>query len=1235
MMKKFLTLFLTVVLFQIFQFPAAAEVLPDVAELKKQYPDANTVLLKNEEYIRYNPDGSYLTTDEYSFRILTVKGRDDMRKLNFHFHTGYEKLAVRSLSVTKNDGRTITLDPAKLSVVSIDHSQISMRIYDPASKQLSLTIPDLEIGDIVNISVKEECFKSRIPGQWSGFAVLQSDCPVLDYHYTIDAPATRPLRSIAVKDEVKGHLSFSKTSKDGRIIYSWHAKNVPQLIPEPGMPPLYRCAMRVLTSTAKDWSEIASWYADLCAPRLAAVTPEMKAFVQKTVSGKSNDMEKITALFQYVSQRVRYTGITDEETAPGYEPHDVSRTFERGHGVCRDKAALLVSLLKLAGFEANPVLFMSGYPKDEDVPNIYFNHAIVQVKGKDGRDILMDPTFETTTDLLPAYLGNCSYLVATGKPITLKRSPVIPAENNLLTIETKAEIKGGTLSGESVLDFKGIHDQMYRSTFSEWQPEEIRRYFAGALRDVLPGAELKKCTVTPTNIRNMAQPLKVVLKYSVPQYLSGSGKILLPLPELSSRLGTISNLYNALKLEKRRFPLEALPRAVSEKFSVKLPAALCITALPETAAFSLPGVLRLNRSIRQKDNIISGENFFAIDTAEFSPQEYTAIKAALAGFDLRSKLMPLAELQAETENKEFRASDYPGADSLVISDIRKVNVISENSWEDTRTISRKVFTYAGAVQHSTVNIPYHPLMEELSISGEFITPDGKRHTLSPAEINRLDAPWATAAKRYPAGKILTAAFPGVAPGTVITYTVKRKVRNRSFFYLSMPAKTAEPTLFKQLELHSEIPFYNTLPPLFDIKRERVKKVTATICNQDRLIAEAFTPEPDLYVPTFKVYSKAAPEFVDKLLAALKAKITVTPEIRALARKLGSINAIHKFVTENIMEAGPALNEAPWSTFSTPEETLKSGVGNSADRAILYAALCEASGIKYQFLAVADVPHMKEPQIHFRDYSKFSRIILRTEGGFFLNDSGRYAAPVDLHSFNKVTLDLNSGELLERKLIPICNDRHRVIEIKINTDRSADISVVEDHFGLYGQALARKLATSSPEELKQFFQSRCAAFSQAAQLKSFNAKKSSIKYNFVIPEFTVKWDKFHSFELPGFRQYAQLTRLSGEPRRYPYQRREPENLSTLYKIRLPENLQLVDTALKMPLIQNFSESIPAQETSLTYFVKRLPKTSEFYINVDLYLPFETIPPDQYPRLFELNKLLNTPALRQVILMERSK
>ncbi len=89
---------------------------------------------------------------------------------------------------------------------------------------------------------------------------------------------------------------------------------------------------------------------------------------------------------------------------------DVCITFNKNYGVCRDKAALLVSFLRMAGFKAYPVLINIGAKRDPDVPEPDFDHAIacVQLENKDY--LLMDPTDENTRDLLPSYDCNRSYL---------------------------------------------------------------------------------------------------------------------------------------------------------------------------------------------------------------------------------------------------------------------------------------------------------------------------------------------------------------------------------------------------------------------------------------------------------------------------------------------------------------------------------------------------------------------------------------------------------------------------------------------------------------------------------------------------------------------------------------------------------------------------------------------------------------------------------------------------------
>ena len=368
-------------------------------------PEAAIILEDDREEVIVNPDGTSTTVDKCVYRIVNHYGVQKMRELNLHYNSDYGSLQVTHLALVKPDGRRLVLDHAGLSTIATESSQLSSSIFDPAQKILSVSVPGLEAGDILEVTTLEKQTKSRLPGHWSDIAVLQADFPINRYEYIVNMPSALPLAGICVKDEVPGTLTRSTVRKNDRIIYTFTAENVPQAIPEPAMPPMYTCTQRVLVSTVKSWEDISRWYDRLCTPHLEKVNDAMRQKTAELIAGKKNEAEKIMALFQFVSQQIRYTGVTDEESAPGYEPHDVDRTFNQRHGVCRDKAALLTAMLRLAGFKAFPTLFMAGSPKDSEVANIYFNHAIVAVETAAGQYQLMDPTDESTTELFPAYLA--------------------------------------------------------------------------------------------------------------------------------------------------------------------------------------------------------------------------------------------------------------------------------------------------------------------------------------------------------------------------------------------------------------------------------------------------------------------------------------------------------------------------------------------------------------------------------------------------------------------------------------------------------------------------------------------------------------------------------------------------------------------------------------------------------------------------------------------------------------
>ncbi len=488
------------------------------------HPNADTVQIDDFTICEFEPDGTGVAWSDNYTKVLTEKGRREEQSMSFGFTLPYGQTAVKLLELIKPDGSVVPVDVEKQSKVMIDRSQMGANIYNPNSKVLQVGIPGVQIGDVVHVVVCQETMKRYMPDTWDDYQVFESTAPIQHAVYEVHAPKERPLSCIALREAIDGTVVQSTEERDGRIIYRWEVSNVPRFYGEPDMPPAYTVVQRLLVSTLPDWKAISSWYWRLSKPHLEATTPEMKETVDKLIEGVTDRQKKIEAIFYWVSKQVRYMGITTEDESPGWEPHDVKMTFENRHGVCRDKAALLVAMLRLADIEAYPVLIDAGPKKDAEVPAVMFNHAIVAAKNDDGSYQLMDCTDENTKDLLPSYLCNCSYLVAHPEGETLQTSPIVPAQQNLVHVETTGEIDAaGNLTAETSIKFDGINDNAYRGLFARSKPEERRRFFEGVLKASVATASLTEFEVRPADMQDTSENLSIRLRFTAKDILIGDG----------------------------------------------------------------------------------------------------------------------------------------------------------------------------------------------------------------------------------------------------------------------------------------------------------------------------------------------------------------------------------------------------------------------------------------------------------------------------------------------------------------------------------------------------------------------------------------------------------------------------------------------------------------------------------------------------------------------------------------
>ena len=198
------------------------------------------------------------------------------------------------------------------------------------------------MGDVVHSITRTTIKRPVIPGEFADDNVFEGSGYIRHMTYDVYEPEDKPLKRIVFRDEVPGTVKHtSEKQANGLTLHRWEVNDVPRMFDEPSMPPYEIVLQRLLVSTTpsigKTYRNGIGTFAN---PHLDATTPEMKKKVEELTAGAKTDMDKIKAVFYHVAQKIRYMGLTPEKDRPGFEPHDVSLTFNNKYGVCRDKAAL-------------------------------------------------------------------------------------------------------------------------------------------------------------------------------------------------------------------------------------------------------------------------------------------------------------------------------------------------------------------------------------------------------------------------------------------------------------------------------------------------------------------------------------------------------------------------------------------------------------------------------------------------------------------------------------------------------------------------------------------------------------------------------------------------------------------------------------------------------------------------------------------------------------------------------
>jgi hypothetical protein len=330
--------------------------------------------------------------------------------------------------------------------------------------------------------------------------------------------------------------------------------------------------------------------------------------------------EKVKAIYHWVAGQVRYVGL--EYGEGGFRPHRASEIFANKYGDCKDKAILLITMLREIGVQAHPVLIGTLeriWELQEDIPMAQFNHCIAQAE-VNGRLVWLDPTDETCPyGEFPGYNQGRLTLVCDEHGPRFMTTPVHRAEENLTAEKMELEVgASGSIVATRTRTYIGDPGQDERRHLKWYSPEERVDMIKDEVNAMCPGAVVETHTISDLDDLNV--PVRVEYRFSASEYAKHAGDLLVfSIPGIGQSPGVVGKEAREHAINWYATDREAIDVVV------RIPEGYRIRYMPEPVELASGGVAYRHRYV-QEDGAIHFTSREERTTREVTTDNYPEYK---------------------------------------------------------------------------------------------------------------------------------------------------------------------------------------------------------------------------------------------------------------------------------------------------------------------------------------------------------------------------------------------------------------------------------------------------------------------------------------------------------------------------------------------------------------------------------------------------------------------------------
>ncbi len=530
----------------------------------KEFPGSPYLVVFDRTAVRVEESGLSHVDKEVLYKVLIPAGGKELQSLTFGYDPQSAFVEVKEMKIVRAGGE---VEGVPLSAAR-DYPAPARAIYWGA-REIVIPAGRLEPGDGVWVKTYQKGFTYALlgpdtpagapgddryvppmKGHFYDIVPFYSRVPVQVKSYLVRMPATKKPQFEMYNGQARHYVHRLGDQTE----YFWEVKDIQPFQNETDMVDPSDVAPKLLISTSPDWQAKSLWFYKVNEDYGSfEFDGEIRAKVKEIVRGARTDWEKISLLTHWVAEEIRYSGIS-MGPGEGYTLHKGTMTFRDRCGVCKDKAGMLITMLRAAGFESYPAMTMAGSRIDR-IPADQFNHSITLVK-VDGGYHLLDPTWVPgVRELWSSAEQQQEYLMGVPEGADLQTTPLSPAEKHYIRYRLDSRIDaGGTLRGSVELTAEGQSDSSLRRIFTRYPLHLLSNELQKEFFRLNPRARVTDL-VFPDPY-DISRPMHIAFKIEIPAYLKKSNRTALARP-LSAFLpfqGVLGFLRLNTEIKERKYP---------------------------------------------------------------------------------------------------------------------------------------------------------------------------------------------------------------------------------------------------------------------------------------------------------------------------------------------------------------------------------------------------------------------------------------------------------------------------------------------------------------------------------------------------------------------------------------------------------------------------------------------------------------------------------------------------------